>query len=164
VSTGFKVSTGLIGGLMRRFLCVLLVAGVMISGCARLQKDKDVYYVMFDGAPSLYDESVYFLGKEIGKIKNKEVFAGNALKLTVSIDDAYKDMMTDNVVFYEDFGKLFYDVVDNFGNPLSPGANVLGFDSKISLAWFKTRTLLTRSSSVASKKADRLSALSGNGS
>ncbi len=148
---------------MRRFFGVLLVLGLMISGCSQSPAKKDVYYVVFDGTPVIYDENVYCFGKKIGTILNKERLSGNTMKLTVSIDDAYKNMMKDNVVFFEDFGRLFYDVVDNFGRPLSPGANILGFDSKISLAWFKARTLLTRSSFAASKRANQLSASAGSG-
>lgn len=158
---------------MRFFFGVLLIFGLVMSGCSKLPAEKaqklekakkDVFYVVFAGAPAIFDDNVYFSGKKIGTILDKAVGSGRILKVSVSIDDGYKNYMKENVVFYEDYGKLFYDVVDNFGKPLLPGANILGFDSKTSLAWFKTRTLLTRSSYAAIKKANRLSAMAGFGS
>ena len=121
---------------------------------------QDVYYVMFDSQPSLYDTKVYFLSRPIGEILGNEKIAINGAKLTINIDDAYQDMMKENTVFFENMGKLNYTTIGSLGKAVEPGAKLLGFDSKISLYWFKTRTLLSQSSAIAARKADQLFRLS----
>ena len=148
---------------MKRFWLVFVLIGFMLTGCSQISSQKDVYYVVFENHPNIYNTGVYLKGHEIGEILDQKAIPGGT-KITVSIRDEYKDLMKDNVVFFLDFGKLNYKTIANFGQDIEPGASILGFHSKMAVYWFKTRTLLTQSSAAAARKANQLARNSGSGS
>ena len=142
---------------MKRFVVLMVIlCFVFAAGCSQLSGNKDVYFVMFDAKPQLYDTKVYFLGKPIGEILSQDKIALNGAKFSVKIDSDYKKMMKNNTVFFEDMGKLNYASVGSLGKAVDPGAKLLGFDSKLSLIMFKAKTLLSQSAIVASRRANQL--------
>ena len=140
---------------MKRFWLVCVFFGFFLAGCSQLSTEKDVYHVVFDGYPDIYDAGVYYRGNDIGEIVKREGLA-QGTKITVSIKNEYRDLMTDNTVFYEKYGKLNYSTISNFGKTLEPGTGILGFTSPMALYWFKTRTLLTQPALAAGRKANQL--------
>ena len=142
---------------MKRFVVVMAVLClVLTAGCTQMAGQKDVYYVMFDSQPRLYDTKVYLLSKPIGDILSQDKIALNSVKLTVKIDSDYTEIIKNNTVFFEDMGKLHYASVGGLGKTVEPGAKLLGFDSKLSLYWFKTKTLLSQSAAAAQRRANQL--------
>ena len=147
---------------MKRLGLFLIVLCLVFSvGCEKVTKvvhksQKDVYYVMFDNGPHLYDNGVYLPGKAIGEIVANDRIGLGGARITIVVDPAYEELIKDNTVFYETMGKLTLGSLGSFGTPLAPGGKMLGFDSKMSLFWFKTRTVLTQSSLVAARKAEQL--------
>ena len=97
---------------MKRFWLVVVI-GFVLTGCSQVSTQKDVYHVMFESRPNIYDTGVYLNGREIGEILEKESISGGS-RLTISIRDEYEGLMKDNVVFFLDFGRLSYNTISNF--------------------------------------------------
>ena len=144
---------------MKRFW-LLVVIGFLLTGCSQMSAQKDVYHVMFEKYPNIYDSGVYLNGRQIGEILEKKNISGKT-EITIFIQDEYRELMKDNAVFFVDFGRLNFKAISNFGKSLEPGESVLGFNSKLSVLWFKTKSLLTPSSKAAARKAKMLSISNG---
>ena len=144
---------------MRRSLLRMLAGLVLmaaLSGCMS-QKVPDLYSVMFSHPPQIYQKDVYAGSIKIGEIISRESGSGGAVKLSVSIQSEFLPMMTTHAVFYVSGGRLNRETVDSYGAPLPIEVPVLGFTSKLSLAMFRVKTLLTQSASVAGRQAALLS-------
>lgn len=144
---------------MRRFfllIAVVLVSTALLSGCTQNQTN-DHYQVMFRGLPGIYDDAVYAGGVNIGRIVSTESGAGNAVKVAIAIDAAFKPLIAENSVFYVAAGRLNHATLDAWGAPLDASTPILGFPSKLSFQMFKLKTLLTRSADAAAREAEGLS-------
>ena len=103
---------------MRRFFMVgfgLMLC--LLAGCAT-QPSSDVYYVMFDGQPKLFDDGVYFRGTSIGEIVDSAAGANGIHTVTIRIPNDSKELITNNAVFYISSGRLEYTTLANFGELL----------------------------------------------
>ncbi|MBI9082006.1 MAG: hypothetical protein JEZ11_00325 [Desulfobacterales bacterium] len=141
---------------MRQWILVAVLLIVM-TGCAR-QQGPETYGVIFDGTPSLFDRQVYHMGERIGDIIESRTGANLAVKLDVVIDPDRRALLTESSVFFVSAGRLNLASLSATGAPLAPGANFLGFGSKISLALFKVRNLLGQPSAAARAKTMSLAA------
>lgn len=143
--------------MVKRFNVLWLVLSfVLTAGCTPQTEKKDVFYVMFEKKPALFDQTVYFKGSEIGRIISQQFGNLTITRLTIEIKSEHMEMMTSNAVFYTSGGKLNYATIENYGAPLPPLSKVLGFSSKGSIYWFKAKNLLNRSSDAALIRAIEL--------
>lgn len=142
---------------MKRISCFFLVILVLIAvtGC-NPNTHSDAYDVMFEKQPQLIDDGVYLKGNRIGTVVSNNQDTVPIGQLGVSIDSSFQELMRTNVVFYKSSGKLQLATVGGYGEPLTKETKILGFGSKASLAWFKTRYLLKNQAVVAAKKAAKL--------
>ena len=68
----------------------------------------------------------------------------------------HKELMKDSAAFYASSGRLTYAAFAGYGNPVEPGAKLMGFGSRRGLVWFKAKNILTQTSQVASNRARQL--------
>ncbi len=155
---------------MKRLTLVgVVLAMVMGAGCEELkvpqaQQTPDAYWVMFDAPVNIFDERVFHNGTAIGEIQSTETGPTLATRLSVTIAPEYREVITTSAVFVLSAGQLAVDHLDRLGTPVAPGGVLMGFSSKGSAFWFKTRTLLSRSADVAAEQAHGLfAAMAGNG-
>jgi hypothetical protein len=144
------------GGPVKVIAVTLTVSLLLaVTACAP-QKTQDVYFVMIEGRPNIYDSAVYRKGIDIGRIVSQEVGSGNITRLTIHMTPAHAALMSDNSVFYVSNNTLNYTTIANYGDPLPMESKILGFASKTSLYWFKTKTLLGQSKMAANGRAGQL--------
>ena len=142
------------GRIIRIVICLSIV---VVMGCELTsQGSKDGYVVVFNDRPMLTETTVYLKGQPIGTIMPQETHANGVTTLQIAIEAAYRDLMRTNAVFYISSGKLYYAALKNFGDPLPPKARILGFESKASMVWFKTKHLLKNPVTAAGRQAERL--------
>ena len=146
---------------MRRLFLVGVVAALVLgAGCEDFQaaqrRAPEVYWVMIEAAANVFDAAVVHNGTAIGSIQSKEVSPLLVTRLGLAISPEYREMITGSTVFYVSAGRLNADSLERMGVPAAPGAVFLGFPSKMSLQWFKTRTLFSRSAEVAAENARAL--------
>lgn len=150
----------------------LVILGVMLamvlgSGCEELKIQQassapEVYWVMIDGVPNIFDAAVYRNGVAVGEIQATDISPLQVTRLAVAIRPEYRDQITTHTVFYIATGRLNADVLSHAGAPLAPGAAILGFSSKLSLQWFKARTALSQTDRAAAETAKALYAGMGD--
>lgn len=140
---------------LRSSIWILLVFLLMATSCA-MKPASDLFYVLFEQAPSLYETAVWDGGEEIGAIVSREPVAGAGEKISVSIKKEFMDRIRTNVVFYTAVGRLQLATVDAYGEPLAVDSAILGFHSKMAYRMFKLKTAFTRSAPVAAKHARML--------
>lgn len=147
---------------MRRWgsFSMLLILFFLVVGCQTSSR-QDVYYVLFDGMPNIFDRGIYFRNIQIGDIVSQAAAKNNIYRLAISIGPEHKDLMTDNIAFFISTGRLEYTRFSNFGNPLPPEARLSGFHSKSSLLGFRVKNIMRPLSGAAAKRADRLNSLGG---
>ena len=154
----------------RLTLVVVVLAMVMGAGCEELkmpqmQQAPEAYWVMFDAPVNIFDGRVFYNGAAIGEIQSTETGPTLATRLAVIIAPEYREVITTSTVFVLSAGQLAVDHLDRLGTPVAPGGVLMGFPSKGALFWFKTRTLLSRSTDVAAERARGLfAAMAGEGS
>jgi hypothetical protein len=135
-------------------LLAILSIVIMTSGCS--SKESNLFYVMFTDTPDLISDAVYLNGNDIGKILSIQSGFNNITEVKITIKDGYIEKMNTNVVFCSSNGKLEYATIKGSGGVLSKEAAILGFNSKLSLSWFKIKNTLTNASSEAVKNAREL--------
>ncbi len=114
------------------------------------------YAVMFEGKPYLTTSGVYHQGVRIGEIVGARAGFGNIVELKVAVGGEYRELMTEDAVFYPASGHLEYDRLSPAGAVLPEGAAVLGFSSKLSYTWYRVANAL--GSRKAAEKARDLQA------
>ncbi|MFC1811667.1 hypothetical protein ACFL03_03150 [Thermodesulfobacteriota bacterium] len=140
---------------MKRYgLLTILSIVIITSGCS--SKESNLFYVMFKDTPDLISDTVYLNGNDIGKILSIQSGFNNITEVKITINNGYIDKMNANVVFCSSNGKLEYITIKGAGGSLSKEAAILGFNSKLSLSWFKIKNTFTNASSVAIKIAREL--------
>ncbi|MFH1982321.1 MAG: hypothetical protein ABIL58_10770 [Pseudomonadota bacterium] len=143
--------------------CVVL-ALVLGAGCEQLQqRAPEVYWVMIDASPNIFEPAVFHNGVAIGDIQATDISPVLVTRLAVTIAPEYQELMTTKTVFIVSAGRLTIDELGPLGAPVAPGAVLLGFPSPLSLKWFKTRTVFSRSADVAAETAKALFATMDNG-
>ena len=129
----------------------------MLMGCKLTSKGStDAYVVVFNDPPMLTETTVYLKGQPIGAVMPQTAHTNGVTRIQIAIDAPYLDLMRTNAVFFLSSGKLNYATLKNFGQPLPREAIILGFGSKASLVWFKTRHLLKNPVTAAGREAQRL--------
>ena len=140
---------------MKRYgLLAFLSIVIMTSGCS--SKESNLFYVMFPDTPNLISDAVYLNGKDIGKILSIQSGFNNITEAKITIKDGYIKNMNANVVFCLSNGKLEYVTIKGAGGLLSKETAILGFNSKLSLSWFKIKNTFANASSEAIKNAREL--------
>ena len=142
---------------MKQFSCISTVIFICIAltGC-NLNTHTNTYDVMFEKQPLLIDDGVYLRGNRIGTVVSNAKDTAPIGKLSIAIDGPYQELMRTNVAFYIDAGRLNLASFGGHGEPLDKETRLLGFKTKASLAWFKTRYLLKNRATAAAKKAEKL--------
>jgi hypothetical protein len=140
---------------MKRYgLLAILSIVIMTSGCS--SKESNLFYVMFKDKPDLISNTVYLNGNDIGKILSIKSGFNNIAEVTITIKNEHIKKMNENVVFCSSNGKLEYITLKGAGGSLSKEAAILGFNSKLSLSWFKMKNTFTSAASEALKNAREL--------
>lgn len=142
---------------MKRELAIvlMLIMTAAVTGCQpQTGATADGYPAMFEGKPHLTTPVVYYRGSEIGRVVSAGSGFDGIVELTVAIDGAYRDLMTEDAVFYPMAGHLEYDRLSPAGGPIEEGSPVLGFSSRLSYNWHRFKSML--SSRRAAEKARSL--------
>ena len=127
------------------------------------QQAPDVYWVMTDAVPNIFDNQVIYNGVAVGEIRSRDTSPLMVTRLAVTIQPEFRDLITNTTVFYVSAGRLTIDHLVRLGSPAAPGAILLGFPSKLSLQWFKARNVFSRSADVAAETARQLFAAAAAG-
>lgn len=126
-----------------------------VSGC-QTHSTQDGIHVMFDGAPKIYYDQVYFHSQVVGKIIDKQGQDGPVTRVNIQIESKFQENSGQHWAFYVDNGRLTVGRLTISGQPLKAGDRVCGFHSKTNFTWFKVKTLLGHRISKASRRADKL--------
>jgi len=138
----------------RSVLFTLLFALILATGC---QESKgNVFYIMFDSHPTLFENGVFANGVGIGEIVETATAGNGVTRLAVVMNGDGKDMLTDSSAFYVASGRLTHIALAGYGNPVEPGAKLMGFSSRMGVSWFKTKNLMTQTPWAAAIQAQEL--------
>jgi len=140
---------------MRRSVILsVLLALILATGCQ--EKKGNVFFIMFESAPNLFENGVYANGVGIGEIVEKTTAGNGVTRLAIVLKGESRDMLKDSSAFYVSTGRLVHISLAGFGNPVEPGAKMMGFSSRMGVGWFKTKNLMTQTSRAATKRAQEL--------
>jgi len=138
----------------RSVLLAIFLAMALLTGC---QESKgNVFFIMFESTPNLFDNAVYAHGVSVGEIVETAVAGNGITRLAIVMNGDQKELMKDNAAFYVHAGRLTHTMLSGYGNPIEPGAKMMGFSSGMGMGWFKTRNLMTQTSRAASGRAEAL--------
>lgn len=126
-----------------------------LNGC-QSQSNQEGIHVMFDRAPKIYQDQVYFHGQTVGKIMEKQGGNGPVAMVNIQIDPKFKENAGQHWAFYVESGRLTVGRLNSSGHPLKNGDRVCGFQSKSGFTWFKVKTLLAHRIAKANRRADKL--------
>ena len=138
----------------RTALLTIFLSMILFTGCR--ETTGNVYFVMFENAPNLFDSRVYSNGVSVGEIVDAGTAGNGVTLLAIVVDGEYKELMKDSTAFYVSSGRLTHAPLAGFGNPVGPGAKLMGFSSRLGMGWFKTKNLMTQTSRAASGRAQEL--------
>jgi len=140
---------------MRRsvFLSILF-AMLLATGCQ--EKKGNLFFIMFAGTPTLFENGVYANGVGIGEIVENATAVNGVTRLAIVMNGDGKDLLQDSSAFYVSTGRLTHITLAGFGNPVEPGAKLMGFSSRMGVGWFKTKNLMTQTPRAAAKRAQEL--------
>lgn len=134
----------------------ILWAAVLLLAAAFACVDRpsqDGYAVLFEGAVEVYEDGIYDGGIVVGKIQSKSISPNYATRMMITLLPEFADQAGNHIVFYVRVGRLEVDRLKNFGDPLTKGAILCGFESKGSLNWFKTKSLLNDRIAMATQRS-----------
>lgn len=138
----------------RSILLTILLSMALFTGC---QESKvNVFFVMFESTPSLFDNAVYAHGVSVGEIVETATAGNGVTRLAIVVNGDQKELMKDNAAFYVDTGRLTHAMLSGYGNPIEPGAKLMGFSSGMGMGWFKAKNLMTQTARAASSRAEAL--------
>ncbi len=138
----------------RTALLTVFLAMIFFTGCQ--ESNGNVYFVMFESAPNLFESLVYSNGVSVGEIVDAETAGNGVTRLAIVINGDHKELMQDSTAFYASSGRLTYTALAGFGNPVAPGAKLMGFGSGLGLGWFKTKNIMTQTPRAAATRAQQL--------
>ena len=142
---------------MRRSVTLtLLLAMLLVAGCQQPGTSSNLFFIMCEGTPALFDNAVYANGVSVGEIVEKATAGNGITRLAIVMSGEQRELMRDSTAFYVSGGRLTYTALAGYGNPVEPGAKLMGFSSRLSMGWFKTRNLMTQTSRAASDRAQAL--------
>jgi hypothetical protein len=137
---------------------------IIILGIAMIRvpgNEENGYTIIFDDMPKISSDLIFYANREIGKIITKDEGAKKVVRITAQLDDDFLLEMGNNIAFYPDYGRLNATRLQAVGKPLPDDAIFCGFSSKLSLSWFKLKTLLENRISAANRRALNLYRQSG---
>ena len=138
----------------RSVLLTILLAIAFLTGC---QESKgNVFFIMFENSPNLFDNAVYAHGVSVGEIVETATAGNGITRLAIVVNGDQKELMKDNAAFYVDTGRLIHATLSGYGNLIEPGAKLMGFSSGMGMGWFKAKNLMTQTSRAASGRAEAL--------
>jgi len=138
----------------RSVLFTILFTLILATGCQ--EKKGNVFFIMFAGTPILFENGVFANGVGIGEIVETATAGNGVTRLAVVMNGDGKAMLKDSSAFYVATGRLMHFSLAGFGNPVEPGAKLMGFSSRMGVGWFKTKNLMTQTSRAAAKRAQEL--------
>ncbi len=138
----------------RSVLLTILLAMTFLTGC---QESKgNVFFIMFESTPTLFDSAVYAQGVSVGEIVETATAGNGVTRLAIVLNGDQQVLMKDSTAFYVSTGRLTHATLAGYGNPIEPGAKVMGFSSGMGMGWFKAKNLMTQTSRAASGRAQEL--------
>jgi len=138
----------------RSVLLSIFFAMLLATGCQ--EKKGNLFFIMFAGTPTLFENGVYANGVGIGEIVENATAVNGVTRLAIVMNGDGKDLLQDSSAFYVSTGRLTHTTLAGFGNPVEPGAKLMGFSSRMGVGWFKTKNLMTQTSRAAAKRAQEL--------
>lgn len=140
----------------RSVIFTILLAMTLFTGCQVSNTGGNVYYIMFENTPTLFDNAVYANGASMGEIVERATAGNGVARLSVVINGEQRELMKDSAAFYVSTGRLTYTTLAGYGNPVEPGAKLMGFGSRMGVNWFKAKNLMTQTSRAAAGRAVEL--------
>lgn len=138
----------------RSFLLTILLAMAFLAG---FQESKgNVFFIMFESTPNLFDNAVYAHGDSVGEIVETATAGNGITRLAIVVSGDQAELMKDNTAFYVTTGRLTHATLSGYGNPIEPGAKLMGFNSAMGMSWFKAKNLMTQTPRAASARAEAL--------
>jgi hypothetical protein len=136
----------------------LVCVWVTIGACAApVSENKEGgLAVLFDGAPLLSDEKIYYYGAPVGQITATIRAENQVTQLTVRLQPEFAAQVGDNLAFFAHAGRLEAVTLAKMFRPLQKGATLSGFTSRADLRWFKLKTLLRDRAAAAARRAGQL--------
>ena len=128
---------------------------LLLSACTRSSPDQ-VYYVMFEGPPQIFDTGVYFRGERIGEVLSVESGDPLAHRVTIAVPEASRQLVQTRSAFLVSAGRLNLTELAAYGEPLPLGSSILGFRGKGDLIGFRLKHLMQPLPAAAMQKAARL--------
>jgi hypothetical protein len=145
-----------VSGMRYWFVVVIAMACIGLTGCNPLTSDQQGHDVIFENAPGIYKQEIYYRGRTIGRILDQKTGQGWVHKVTIQLSPEHAGKTDSNWVYYVNKGRLTAYRIAALGNPQDQGVNICGFDSKAALNWFRFKTLLTNRIYKARQMADSL--------
>ena len=118
--------------------------------------DDVVYYVVFQDNPNIQSDNIVSKGITIGKMIAKDIGTDNLVQVKIGIKKEKSPLITDSSCFVVDKGILSYAELKEGGAPLPENAKIIGFASKTSLIWYKTKIIADEVTSTVFEKAQEL--------
>ncbi len=140
--------------MQRTLLLTVILALSFFTGCQ--ESTGNVYFIMFESTPNIFGNQIYARGVPVGEIVATETAGNGVARLAVVVEGEHRAFMLDSTAFYVSSGRLTYAALAGYGNPVEPGAKMLGFGSSLALSWFKTKNILTQTPRAASEQAGKL--------
>lgn len=140
---------------MKRVCAFAAVMTLLLCGCVASSQEQ-VYHVIFEDTPRLFDAGVYFRGERVGEILSRETGDSLVHEITISVAESSRQMMQTCTAFIVSGGRLNLIQLAAHGEPLPLGSTVLGFQSKGALIAFRLKHLMQPLPAAAMQKALRL--------
>lgn len=142
-------------------LILMLMAG--LTGCSMQPSgSRDGIAAVFDGAPRLFDSSVVYMGNVVGQTLSSE-WQNGVTRVAFVLDSPFEALMKSDLVVVAKNGRLHLNTLGGYGEPLPPGASILGFVKPSTYRWFKFKNLINNATMSARHRSQRLQAQFGLG-
>jgi hypothetical protein len=138
----------------RSVLLTILLVMTLLTGC---QESKgNLFFIMFESPPNLFEKGLYADGVKVGEIVDAATTVNGVTRLAVVLNGDYRELMKDSTAFFVSGGRLTQVALAGYGNPVEPGAKLMGFNSRLGINWFKAKNLMTPTSRAAADRAEEL--------
>jgi hypothetical protein len=92
----------------------------------------------------------------VGEIVETATAGNGVTRLAIVINGGPPELMKDSTAFYVSTGRLNHTALAGYGNPVEPGAKLMGFGSQLGMRWFKAKNLMTQTPRAAAGRAQEL--------